>query len=209
MEDYRCVMCNRARDGDALRHWLCRVHRIRRGKRTRVNTEAGLMARLVFDFPETCDLDELRERVNFICNAWNSANMIRYVTDAYGMHDAVQRAPLSYADVHGMLFALISFVCRHVCLCPALRDACAERVRVWYPLLSCADTRKTMLRGERMVLVLARATGTKEFLVLADVVIALGPRLRDAAELVYAAYVRALRKGRDGIMLGTLYLPYR
>jgi hypothetical protein len=173
-----------------------------------VDTEGDLLARLVFDFPETCDFDELGERMNFVCNAWNASNMIRYVTDAYGMSDVVQRAPLSYADVHCMLFALISFVCRHLGACPHLRGACAERVRAWYPLLACADARKTMLYSERMVRVLEHATGTKEFLVLADVVLALGPRLRDAAELVYAAYVRALRGNRTGIMLGNLFLVY-
>jgi hypothetical protein len=46
-----------------------------------------------------------------------------------------------------------------------------------------------------MLRLVERATGTREFLVLADVAVALRPRLGDAAELVYAAYVRGLHAG--------------
>jgi hypothetical protein len=47
-----------------------------------------------------------------------------------------------------------------------------------------------MLRSERMLLVLERATGARDFLVLADLACALAPKLPlDAIERVYAAYM--------------------
>ena len=206
-----CAMepCARTRDAHDIRHWLCRVHRHRRGRRTREATEGGLLARLMFDFPPTlaCSYEEMSDRMVFVCNAWNSVDMVQYVMDAYMVPDQ-RLVPLSYTDVHGLLFSFVSFVSRHLDACPGLRSACEDRVRCWYPLLVSPASRASMLHGERMLHVLERATGSRDFLVLADVVLALGARLGDAAELVYAAYVRELRGKRNGIMIGSLYIPY-
>jgi hypothetical protein len=70
---------------------------------------------------------------------------------------------------------------------------CDDSVGRWYGSVVLVGSRDEMLRSERMLLALERATGARGFLVLSDLARALSPRLpADAVERVYAAYLTGL-----------------
>jgi hypothetical protein len=104
------------------------------------------------------------------------------------------RRGVAPAAVTAMCTAFAEFVCAHIHIAPReLGAACVARVRAWYPVLApCAATRAETLAAERMLRVVERATGVREFLVLADVALALTAMPQNVVEAVYAAYVRGL-----------------
>jgi hypothetical protein len=195
----RCVECARPVADRHFRgsHWLCEAHRRERGARVGAEeSEAELLERLVYDFPESCRYDLFRARMMYARDVWCTADKAREVCRAHGLAVRVTRR-VTKRDVQGLVHALVAFVCRHLHLAPAsLGEACVRRVRELYPRLACAETRQGRMRGERTLAVLEGATGVREFLVLSDVARGLGAVLpRDAVELVYAAYVRSLWSG--------------
>ena len=107
---------------------------------------------------------------------------------------------LTKPEMRDLLCSFVEFVCRND-VARSLNEACADRVRAWYPALICAETTSSLLRGERMLYAVERVTGKRSFLVLADVAVALHRKLsRDTAELVYVWYARGIAKF-EGIQL--------
>jgi len=190
----RCAACG-APVAYAGAHWLCAAHRRERGRAVaREASEAEVLGRLVFDFPQgALRYDEFRARAMYVAEVWDEPDKPRAAALAHACAVRVTR-PVERREVLELVGAFVAFVCRHVHLAPAsLGAACADRVREMYPRLASAGPRAALLRGERMVRALTRATGVRAFLVLADVAAALAPRLpADAAERVYAAYLASL-----------------
>jgi hypothetical protein len=187
----RCLEC-----GNAIRaaHWLCTLHLRARGARVaRTTNEHELIRTLVFDFPFCSRYDEFRARVMYAVDVWNSGTRVADIARAHGITVAVTHA-VTRDERQSLMCSFIAFVCAHLHLAPAsLTETCRDRVRAWYPELICAGSLNDVLRGERMLHVLARATGTRDFLVYADVIIALATVInRDAIGIVYVAYARAL-----------------
>lgn len=190
----RCLACG-ARTRHAT-HWLCQIHRNERGKNVpRAASEYELMRALVFDFPETARYDEFRARVMYVVETWGSPTRVADVASAHGVRAAAERT-VRPREERALICSLVEYVCKHVHFAPAsLSEACAGRVREWYPALACADTLGEMIEGERMLYALERATGRRDFLVVSDTILALSPVLsRDAIVAVHAEYVRALRE---------------
>jgi hypothetical protein len=184
----------------AREFWRCEPHRaahavaaLARG----VATERDVLAALAFDFPDACALDEVAARLTFIANAWESPDTLLYVANAHAVDTGALAplAPITHRDVHDLLESYLAFVARHFHLHPSLATGVLGRVRAWYPYLVRPGDRAAALYAERILRLVERATGAREFLVLADVALALCPRLGDAAELVYAAYLRGFHAG--------------
>ena len=190
----RCLSC-----GDAVReaHWLCARHRRERGRRVRGPIrEAALLRALAFDFPICSRYDEFRARVLYAVDIWNSGTKVADIERAHGVALDVT-GQMTTTERQSLLCAFVEFVCAHLHLAPAsLAESCRDRVRAWYPELVCADSLPAILRGERMLIVLAAATGARDFLVYADLLVALAPVLdRDAIGLVYTSYAAGLHRG--------------
>ena len=188
----RCLEC-----GNAVRaaHWLCPSHLRARGTRVaRTTSEHELLRTLVFDFPICSRYDEFRARVMYAVDVWNSGNRVADVTRAHGLTLDVTHS-VTRSERQTLMCSFVAFVCAHLHLAPAsLAATCRDRVRAWYPELICACSLTEVLRGERMLHVLAAATGARDFLVYADLLIALGPVInRDAIGLVYVSYARSLQ----------------
>jgi hypothetical protein len=186
----------------AREFWRCAPHRAEHGAaalRAGIASERELLARLAFDFPDQCSLSELVARCTFITNAWAAPDKLAYVAAAHDVDHAALAplAPIAHRDVQDLLASFLAFVARHAHFSPRFTSSCVERLRVWYPVLARADSRASMLYGERILRTVERATGTREFLVLADVALALRGRIGDAVECVYAAYIRSVR-GANG-----------
>ncbi len=178
--------------------WRCAPHRAEHGAgaiRAGVASERELLARLAFDFPDECSLDELVARCTFVTNAWATHDKVAYVAAAHGVDVGALAplAPIAHREVQDLLASFLAFVARHSRYGRGLALACVERLRSWYPVLVRVDSRASMLYGERILRTVERATGTREFLVLADVALALRGRIGDAVECVYAAYLRSVR----------------
>jgi len=178
---------------DGREFWRCAPHRaehaaaaLARG----VESERDVLAALAFDFPDACKADELAARLTFIANAFESPDPVAYVARAHAL-DPEARASITHRDVCDLLETYVACVARHLHIHSGLAAGLLGRVRAWYPYLVRPGARY----AERTLRLVERATGEREFLVLADVALALGPRLGDAAELVYAAYVRGLHAG--------------
>jgi hypothetical protein len=68
------------------------------------------------------------------------------------------------------------------------------RGREWYPRLICTASLGAVLKSERVLRALEIATGTRGFLVLADITLALaGVLCRDVLAYVYTWYARQIR----------------
>jgi hypothetical protein len=87
------------------------------------------------------------------------------------------------------LTSFVAFLCDHMSIIPEVRWICEDRVRTWYGGVVLFLTREQMLRSERMLHILQRATGTRDFLILSDVHLALFARIGDAVLCVYRAYL--------------------
>jgi hypothetical protein len=180
----------------AVAHWLCIVHRKELGAAVaRDVTEAELLRTLVFTFPPSCPVHEFSARALYAAGIWNARDKAAAVLRAHGLRGKVRvRRGVTPLDVTAMCTAFAEFVCAHIHVAPReLGAACVARVRAWYPVLApCASTRGEMLEAERMLHAVERATGVREFLVLADVARALTVVPPNVAEVVYAAYVKGL-----------------
>ena len=96
-------------------------------------------------------------------------------------------------EMQGLVCAFVEFICRNTHVVRGIAAACADRVLCWYPALVCTESVESVRRGERMLHALERASGTRDFLVLADLLMAFASVLtRDAIELVYLSYARRL-----------------
>ena len=183
--------------------WRCAPHRAEHAVAALARgfeSERDVLAALAFDFPDTCTLDELAARLVFIANAWESPDTVAYVACAHALESEALAAltalaPITHRDVLDLLESYLAFLVRHLHLRPGLATGILERVRAWYPYFVRPGDRAASLYAERILRLVERATGEREFLVLADVALALRPRLGDAAELVYAAYVRGIHAG--------------
>lgn len=193
-------------------HWLCRAHRKERGAlvaAARVVTETELLVALVFSFPPRCAKQEFKARFLYAAEVWNAHDKAHAVLRAHSMRGKVRVTKgVPRADLLRMTTGLVAFVCAHVDAFRArltLGAACAERVRQWYPILTHGLTeRAPMLRAERMLHLLHAATGTRDFLVLADFVCAL-PLPPELCERVYAAYLATLSSGATLVRWGAEY----
>lgn len=194
--------CRRpATDASTGTHWLCRTHRKERGAvftAARVVTETDLLSALVFSFPQRCAKREFTARFLYAAEVWNAHDKARAVLRAHSMRGKVRIIRgVPRADLLRMTTGLVAFVCAHVDAFRArltLGAALAERVRQWYPILvHGACERAPMLRAERMLHALHAATGTRDFLVLADLVCAL-PLPTELCERVYTAYIASLSR---------------
>jgi hypothetical protein len=205
MERQECTECG-AEVEPAPSHWLCYEHRKRGatelldaiGNGAALN-EAQIMRALVFNFPQKCGYKEFAARVRHVSDVWTSRAKVASLESTYGVTIRVSRG-LTKLEMRDLLCSFVEFVCRND-VARSLNEACADRVRAWYPALICADTIGSLLRGERMLYAVERATGKKSFLVLADLVVALHRKLnRDAVELVYVWYARGIAEF-EGITL--------
>lgn len=176
-------------------HWLCATHMNERARaRLPLTTvrEAELLRALVFDFPVACGRDEFAARVRYVSDVWCSASKVRDIELKHGVTVRVSDS-VTRLDMQGLVCAFVEFVCRHAHVVRGLTAACADRVLCWYPALVCTESVESVRRGERMLHALERASGTRDFLVLADLLVAFASVLtRDAIELVYLSYVRRL-----------------
>ena len=187
-----CTLC--ARRAGWFDHWLCRGHRHELGAPLvgATVTEAELYTALVFTFPPECARAEFLARVKFVSSFWHFNARARRVMRAFGLlgKAKVSASGVRRGEMLEMLTRFVAFICAHVHVVPQVGAMCAGRVAEWYGSVLVVDSRAAMLRGERMLLLLERATGTRDYLVLADLVCALDARLpRDAIERVYAAYL--------------------
>jgi hypothetical protein len=203
-----CTECG-AEVEPAPSHWLCYEHRERSatelldaiGTKTGLS-EAHVLRALVFNFPEKCGYAEFAARVRHVSDVWTSRSKVASLESTYGVSIRVSRglSGLTKLEMRDLLCSFVEFVCRND-LARSLNEACADRVRAWYPALICAETIGSLLRGERMLYAVERATGKKSFLVLADLVVALHRKLnRDAVELVYVWYARGIAEF-EGVQL--------
>ena len=138
------------------------------------------------------DLAEFLARVKFVSSFWNFAARPRRVLRAFGLLGKTNVPTLGVrrGEMLEMLTRFVAFLCAHVQVVPPVGAMCVGRVAAWYRCVLVVDSRAAMLRSERMLLVLERATGARDFLVLADLACALAPKLpADAIERVYAAYM--------------------
>jgi hypothetical protein len=194
-----CVECGvKVQSRSCASHWLCCAHRASVASALvasaggRALTEAEMLRALVFDFPEACGDDEFLARAHYVSEVWTSRSQLADIEGVYGVPLLVAR-DLTRSEMQGLVCSFVEFVCRHAHVASWLNAACADRVRAWYPALICSETTASLLRGERMLYALERVTGTREFLVLADLAVALQRKLnRDAVELIYAQYARGV-----------------
>jgi len=200
MERQECTECG-AEVASGPSHWLCYEHRKRSatelldviGNRAGLS-EAQILRALVFNFPQKCGYKEFAARVRHVSDVWTSRSKIASLESTYGVTIRVSsfHTGLTKLEMRDLLCSFVEFVCRND-LARSLNEACADRVRAWYPALICAETVGSLLRGERMLYAVERATGKRSFLVLADLVVALHRKLnRDAVELVYVWYARGI-----------------
>ena len=177
-------------------HWLCRAHRTEVASALvcsgRAMSEAQIMRVLVFDFPTECGSDEFLARARHVSDVWTSRDKIADIEGVWGVQLLVSRG-VARSEMQGLVCSFVEFMCRNAHVASWISGACSDRVRAWYPALICAETTGSLLRGERMLYALERVTGTRDFLVLADIAVALHGKLnRDAVELVYARYARSV-----------------
>jgi hypothetical protein len=188
-----CLECECA----APSHWLCNRHmneraRARLPPEESTVREAELMRALVFDFPPMiCGSDEFAARVRYVSDVWCSTSKVRDIELKHGVTVRVSGA-MTRHEMQDLVCAFVEFVCRNT-RTAGIAAACADRVLCWYPKLVCTESVASVRRGERMLHALERASGTRDFLVLADLLMAFASVLtRDAIELVYLSYVRRL-----------------
>ena len=215
-----CTECG-AEVPAAPSHWLCYEHRKSSATALldavlgagRSVSEAQIMRALVFNFPEKCGYKEFAARVRHVSDVWTSRSKIATLEDTYGVSIRGATGPNGATGLNGLtglncitkpemrdlLCSFVEFVCRNDVA--RLNEACEDRVRAWYPALICAETTRSLLRGERMLYAVERVTGKRSFLVLADVAVALHRKLsRDTTELVYLWYARGIAEF-EGIQL--------
>ena len=173
-------------------------------------SEAQIMRALVFNFPEKCGYKEFAARVRHVSDVWTSRSKIATLEDTYGvsirglngatgLNGLTGLNGITKPEMRDLLCSFVEFVCRNDVA--RLNEACEDRVRAWYPALICAETTRSLLRGERMLYAVERVTGKRSFLVLADVAVALHRKLsRDTTELVYLWYARGIAEF-EGIQL--------
>ena len=188
-----CLECECA----TTSHWLCSRHmheraRARLPPETTPIREAELMRALVFDFPVACGCEEFAARVRYVSDVWCSTSKVRDIERKHGVSVSVSGA-VTRLEMQGLVCAFVEFICRNTHVVRGIAAACADRVLCWYPALVCTESVESVRRGERMLHALERASGTRDFLVLADLLMAFASVLtRDAIELVYVSYARRL-----------------
>ena len=187
----------RGEDGRGERvHWLCRAHRKARGASLPlVVSEAELLLALVFRFPSECDRSELIRRVDYVSRIWHAGDRCRMVARDYAVRKSTKMVRgVTASDMLEMTTALVVFLCAHRSIVPRFVDVCADRVREWYPSFAGASAAQWSPRSERMLYALEAATGTRDFLVLADVARALGGLLPwFIVRRVHSAYVAQMQ----------------
>lgn len=187
-------------------HWLCRVHRKARAALLPLDvvSEAELLLALVFRFPSECDKSELIARLNYVSRIWHAADRSSMVARDYAVRKSTKIVRgVTASDMLEMTTALVVFLCAHRSIVPRFVDVCADRVREWYPSFAGASAASGSYgasgapRSERMLYALEAATGTRDFLVLADVARALGGILPwFIVRKVHSAYVAQMRPAR-------------
>jgi hypothetical protein len=196
MAPVRCTLCHRP--AGCFAHWLCRPHRAEAGRAFVGSkaSEADLLRELVFRFPAACGRDEFVARVAFVSTIWKCRHARhRRILRTFGLLGKVGVTTLGVerGQLLGLITDFVAFVCAHLPVVPQIRGVCDESVGRWYGSVVLVGSRDEMLRSERMLLALERATGARGFLVLSDLARALSPRLpADAVERVYAAYLTGL-----------------
>ena len=198
-----CAACTRpVRDrGFGRAHWLCRAHRKRHATRAlgacpRTLTYTALLRLLVFTFPdEPTTTREFAARVMHVADVWGGAVGCRAILDMYGIRCKIRltdRAVATRSDAVALLEPFVAFVFR---VGNAEAGAsCASVVRACYPCLIDPTCVRRMLSAERL-LYHTRAERS-DFLVMADLAVAM-PRLdAHVIELIYLAYARAICRGK-------------
>jgi hypothetical protein len=128
--------------------------------------EAELMRALVFDFPVACGCEEFAARVRYVSDVWCSTSKVRDIELNHGVSVSVSGA-VTRLEMQGLVCAFVEFICRNTHVVRGIAAACADRVLCWYPALVCTESVESVRRGERMLHALERASGTRDFLVLA------------------------------------------
>jgi hypothetical protein len=181
------------------RHWMCSRHMHARAVTAFSNIvppfvlrEAELLRALVFDFPGACCANEfharLRYAVDILCSRTRTYDLI-------STHDVHVREshPVTRGEMRDLVCSLVEFVCRNEHASLEIVRACATALRKWYPAVLCASSLREIARSERVLHVLERKGVTRDFLVLADTILALASKIgRDATELVHTHYARGV-----------------
>ena len=184
-------------------HWLCSAHVHARAAEAGlcgsaetgpvVAREAAMLRALVFDFPASCSVREFIARVRYALNVLGSRTR---VADLVSLHGASMRVShrVTRGEMGELLCSLLEFVYRNASVSETLVASCAGRVREWYPELICTASLGAVMKGERMLYAIERATGARGFLVFADLLLAFaGALCRDVLENVYTCYARHIR----------------
>lgn len=181
--------------------WLCPWHLHARAhaaglcsSTVTVAREATMLRALVFDFPAECCRGEFIARVHYAINILGSHTR---VTDLSARHGVNVRAShrLNRGERRDLVFSLFEFVRRNAHVSQSLVASCARRVCSWYPDLICTDSLESVMKSERVIRAVERATGARDFLVLSDIARALsGVFCRELLEKVYLCYARQLRR---------------
>lgn len=151
-----------------------------------VAREAVVLRALVFDFPASCSFHEYVARVRYVIDVLGSRTR---QGDLLWLHGAYMRVShgVSRNEMRDLICSFVEFVCRNAASlgynARAQMDACAIFVRALYPRLICTASLGAAKKSERMLLALERATGARDFLVLADVLLACATPRRDRASL--------------------------
>jgi len=191
-----CVACARpVCDGRFRgRHWLCRAHRRRHASRALAAygsppTLAALLRSVVFAFPVECGMRECEARVAHAAGVWGGTLPHKQVIDVYGLKGRVAgpRAVVTRCEAAALLEPLVAFVFR--CAAPPeVLAGCAGVVRAYYPALIDPTCVRRMLLAERIL-----HHGRRDFLVLADLAVALPQFDVHVRHTLYLAYARAIR----------------
>ena len=196
----RCLECSRALVPGV--HWLCLSHMHARAVGAGLcgsaetgpvlTREAEMMRALVFDFPASCGVHEFIARVRYVLGILASRTREADIRILHGANMRVSHR-VTRGEMRDLICSFFEFVCRNAHVSHDLVASCAGRVREWYPRLICTASLAEVMKSERVLQALELATGTRGFLVLADITLALaGVLCRDVHGHVYTWYARQI-----------------
>lgn len=196
----QCLECSSALVPGS--HWLCVSHIHARAVCAGlcgsaetgpvVTREAAMMRALVFDFPASCSVHEFIARVRYVLAIIGSRTREADLCSQHGAYMRVSHR-VTRGEMRDLICSLVEFVCRNAHVSQDLVTSCAGRVREWYPKLISTASIGEVMKSERVLHALELATGTRDFLILADITLALaGVLCRDVLTHVYTWYARKI-----------------